>query len=118
MLPIIVPIGHVSDLNVPRCNMLYSIIQEDHTMNVSRVISDKIKRFVDLEVNQEKDKKHGVLGFLTLITTLCQSRGVFVEQRIKIRPLINKKFITHNCTNPKEDLDAVNQPPHSPAPKT
>jgi len=62
MLANIVPIGHGSDLNVPHYNLLYSIIQEEYIVNVSRVIYDEIQKFVDLEVNQEKDKKHGVFS--------------------------------------------------------
>jgi len=37
----IVPIGHVSDMNMPRCYLVYSILREDYSVNVARIISNE-----------------------------------------------------------------------------
>jgi len=71
MLANIVPIGHLSDLKAPCYNMLYSIIQDDHIVDVARIILEELQRFVDLEDNQSRDKEKGSLGFLTLVTASC-----------------------------------------------
>jgi len=34
----IVPIGHVSDMNMSRCYLVYSILREDYSVNVARII--------------------------------------------------------------------------------
>jgi len=38
-------------------------------------------------------ERRGTLGFPTLITALCESQGVFVNPKVKIRSLIDVKFI-------------------------
>jgi len=42
----VIPIGHVSDVNVARSNLLFSMLQDDYTINVARIISDEIQRIV------------------------------------------------------------------------
>ncbi|CAJ1940211.1 unnamed protein product, partial [Sphenostylis stenocarpa] len=80
----IVPFGHVSDLNMPRCNLLYCLIREDITVDVASIISEEIHRFVNYEINKNNQKHKGALGFPALITTLCQAQGVEVELTLKI----------------------------------
>jgi len=43
MLSNMIPIGHVSDVKVPRCNLLFSMIQDDYTINISKNISDELQ---------------------------------------------------------------------------
>jgi len=81
MLANIAPSGHVSQLNIPRCNLLFSLVQEDVIVNVSRIIFDEIQKFVDVEVNQFKGRRRGALGFPGLITTLCRTQGVPTEAK-------------------------------------
>ena len=109
LLANIVPIGHVSDLNVPRCHLLYCIMREDLSVDVATIISEEIRKFVRYEVNTRNEKAKGVLGFLALITALCQDQGVKVELTEKIRPSITKRFIEHFCTHP-EDLEHPEEP--------
>jgi len=109
LLAIIAPIGHVSDLNIPRCHLLYCIMREDLTVDVATIISEEIHKFVRYEVNTRNDKAKGALGFPALITALCQDQGVEVELTEKIRPSITKRFIEHFCTHP-EDLEQPGEP--------
>jgi len=75
LLANIVPTGHVSDLNVPRCHLLYCIMREDLTVDVATIISEEIHKFVRYEVNKNTEKAKGALGFPALITTLCKIKG-------------------------------------------
>jgi len=102
LLPNIVPISHVSDLNVPKCHLLYCIMREDLTLDVATIIYEEIHKFVRYEVNKRNEKAKGALGFPALITDLCQDQGVEVELTEKIRPSITKKFIENFCTHPTE----------------
>jgi len=59
--------------------------------------------------------------FPTLITGLCAHKGILVESKHKIRNSIDKKFINHHCTNPKENPEQRNRapsPPFSPSSPT
>ena len=114
MLANVVPIGHVSDINVVRSNLLFSMIQDDYTINVARIISDEIQRTVDWERVRGAERL-GTLGFPALITGLCAENGIIVEPRAKIRTPIDKKFIDHHCTNPEERSEQRNQIPSPPA---
>jgi len=49
MLANIIPIGHVSDVNVARSNLLFSMLQDEYTINVAKIISDEIQRIVGWE---------------------------------------------------------------------
>ena len=109
LLANIVPIGHVSDLNVPKCHLLYCIMREDLTVDIATIISEEIHKFVRYEVNTRNDKAKGALGFSALITALCQDQRVEVELTEKIRPSITKRFIEHFCTHP-EDLSNKKSP--------
>jgi len=107
----IVPIGHVSDLNMPRCYLLYSFLREDYLVNVARIISDEIYKFVNLEMNSNNERAKGSLGFPPLITTLCVAHGVEVDPTVKIRPTIDAWYIQYFYVNSEESLLAAQQPP-------
>jgi len=49
MLANVMPTGHVSDINVTKSNLLFSMMQDDFTINIARVISDEIQKVVDEE---------------------------------------------------------------------
>ncbi|KOM31456.1 hypothetical protein LR48_Vigan01g101100 [Vigna angularis] len=110
LLSNIVPIGHVSDLNVPRCHLLFNIMREDLTVDVAIIIFEEIHKFVRYEVNKNNEKRKCALGFPTLITALCQAQGVEVDLSVKIRPTITKRFIEKFCTNPAEIMPQLEQP--------
>jgi len=56
----------------------------------------------------------GTLGFPALITALCESQGVFVDLKVKIRSLIDLKFIQLHCTNEEEYPEQRNKAPSPP----
>jgi len=101
MLANVVPTGHVSDINVIKSNLLFSMMQDDFTINISRIISDEIQKIVDGE-RVSHGERRGTLGFPALITALCDSQGVMVEPKMKIRSPINLKFIEMHCMNLEE----------------
>ncbi|ESW21384.1 hypothetical protein PHAVU_005G066300 [Phaseolus vulgaris] len=76
LLANIIPLGHVSDLNLPRCQLLYSIMRDNFKVDVAQIISDHIYKTARLEINKNNEKAKGYLGFPALITTLCASQGV------------------------------------------
>ena len=90
----VIPIGHVSDINVARSNLLLSIIQDDYTINVARIIFDEIQRVVEWE-RIHGAKRLGTLRFPALITGLCAQKGILVEPNHKIRNPIDQKFNLH-----------------------
>jgi len=95
-------------------------MQYDYTINIARVISDEVQRFIDWE-RISRTERMGTLRFPTLITALCQTHGVYVEPRMKIRASIEKKFIDHYCTNQEENPDTRDMapsPPRSPSSPT
>jgi len=101
LLANVMPTGHVSDINVVKSNLLFSMMQDDFTINIVRVISDEIQKVVD-EERVGRGERRGTLGFPALITTLCEDQGVFVDPKVKIRAPIDLKFIQLHCTNPEE----------------
>jgi len=107
--------GHVSDLSMLRCNLLFALIQDEIFVNVAKIISDEIQKFVEMEVNQERGKRRGALGFPALITALCAAQGIIPDTNAKIRPPINKGYIEKYCVNREEHPDVVQRPPPAPA---
>jgi len=73
MLANVIPIGHVSDINVVRSNLLFLMIQDYYTINVARIISDEIQWIIDWERIRGAERL-GTLGFSALITGLCARR--------------------------------------------
>jgi len=110
MLANVVPTSHVSDINVAKSNLLFSMIQDDYTVNIARIISDEIQKTVDWERVRGAERL-GTLGFPSLITGLCVENGIIVDPKVKIRSSIDKKFIEHYCTHPDENPVQRNIPP-------
>jgi len=120
MLANVMSTGHVSDINVTKSNVLFSMMQDDFTINIARVISDEIQKVVD-EERVGRGERRGTLGFPALITALCESLGVFVDPKVKIRAAIDLKFIQLHCTNAEEYPEQRNRapsPPKSPSSPT
>jgi len=59
LLANIIPLGHVSDLNLPRCQLLYSIMRDDYKVDVAQIISDHIYKTARLEINKNNEKAKG-----------------------------------------------------------
>jgi len=71
LLANVMPTGHVSDINVAKSNLLFSMMQDDFTINIARVISNEIQKVVD-EERVRRGERRGTLGFPALITALCE----------------------------------------------
>jgi len=59
------------------------MMQDDFTINISKVFSDEIQKVVDGE-RVGRGEWRRTLGFPTLITALCESQGVFMDPKVKI----------------------------------
>ena len=46
MLANMVPNGHVSDLNIPRCHLLYFLLRDDYFVDVAKIIFMKFINFL------------------------------------------------------------------------
>jgi len=114
MLANVVPTRHVSDINVIKNNLLFSVMQDDFTINISRIIYDEIQKVVDGE-RVGRGERRGTLWFPALITALCENQGVLVEPKVKIRSPINLKFIELHCMNLEEYPEQRNRAPSPPA---
>jgi len=116
MLTSIVPIGHVSDLNIPRCHLLYCLLKDNYSIDVAKIICHEIYKFVRLKIGHNNHKTKGSSGFPTLIIALCATHGVEVNPYVKITPPIDLKFIINNCTAAKEQAPQAGDVPiyHSP----
>jgi len=116
MLANIVPIGYMSDLNIPRCHLLCFLLKDDYFVDVAKIIGHEIYNFFRLEVSQNNEKANGFLGFPALIIILCAVHGVEVNSSIKIKPPIDLKFIVNNCNATEEQAPEAGDVPihHSP----
>jgi len=58
----LVPNGHVSDLNIPRCHLLYCILKDDYFVDVAKIICHEIYKFARFEIGPNNQKTKGTLG--------------------------------------------------------
>jgi len=63
---------------------LYFLLKEDYSIDVAKIISNEIHKFVTLEVNKNNQKAKGFLGFLALIIALYQTHRIKVNPTVKI----------------------------------
>jgi len=96
MLVNMVPNGHVSDLNIPRCHLLYCILKDNYSIDVAKIICHEIYKFARFEIGPNNQKAKGTLGFPTLIIALYAEHGVEVNPYVTIRPPVDLKFIVNN----------------------
>jgi len=101
-------------MNMPRWYLVYSILREDYSVNVARIIFDEIYKFANPEINPRNERAKGSLGFPALITSLCASHGVEVNPTLKIRPTIDARYIQQFCVNSEENPQEAQQPPSPP----
>ena len=90
---------HNLDLTLPKCQLIYSTM-EHISVHVAQLISDALHQFVITEPPRhpvDPDKFNKALGFLVLITGLCQFYGVSATSTKHIRPPINRPFIDKYC---------------------
>jgi len=90
------------------------------SVHVTQLIADAIYLFAGMPPTRhplDPDKSNRALGFLALITGLCQSFGVPVTPSKVIRPPITRAFIEKYCTPRQAQGDAPQAadtplPPH------
>jgi len=76
LLANIVPLKHISYLNMPRCHIIYCLLNQ-YELDVTGLISAQIHHFVTQD--STKNPYHKVLGFPSLITALCGANEVQVN---------------------------------------
>ena len=100
LLSNILPSDHNSDLTIPKCRLVYSLLSQI-SVDVAGLISDAIRQFVTAEPTRfpaDPTKANRALGFPALITGLCQFFQVSPTPSKIIRPPINRAFIDKFCT--------------------
>ncbi|KAH1228733.1 hypothetical protein GmHk_10G028676 [Glycine max] len=108
LLSNVLPRDHNSDLPLPKCQLVYAILTR-MSVHVAQVIADAIYLFVGMPPTRhplDRDKSNRALGFLALITGLCQSFGVPITPSKVIRPPITQAFIEKYCTPRQAQGDA------------
>jgi len=114
LLSNILPNDHNSDLLLPKCQLVYAILTR-MSIHVAQLIAVAIYLFAGMPPTRhplDPDKSNRALGFLALITGLCQSFGVPITPSKVIRPPITRAFIEKYCT-PKQ-AQAPDAPPPPP----
>ena len=99
LLSNILPNDHNSDLPLPKCQLVYAILTRV-SVHVAQLISDAIYQFAGITPPRhpvDPEKSNRALGFLALITGLCQFYGVSVTPNKLIRPPISRAFIEKYC---------------------
>ena len=99
LLSNILPNDHNSDLPLPKCQLVYTILTQV-SVHVAQLISDAIYQFagiMPLRHSVGPEKSNRALGFSALIMSLCQFYGVSVTPTKLIRPPINRAFIEKYC---------------------
>ena len=99
LLSKILPSDHNSDLPLPKCQLVYVILTQVN-VHVAQLISDAIYQFAGtapMRHPMDSEKSNRALGFLALITGLCQFYGVPFAPNKVIQLPINKVFIEKYC---------------------
>ncbi|KAL3034109.1 hypothetical protein AAZX31_02G174300 [Glycine max] len=117
LLSKILPSNHNSDLPLPKCQLVYAILTRI-SVHVAQLITDVIYLFAGMPPTRhplDPDKSNRALGFLALITGLCQSFGVPVTPSKVIRLPITQVFIEKYYT-PRQAQGGDPQAPDAPPP--
>ena len=115
---------HNSDLPLSKCQLVYNIMTQI-SVHVAQLISDAIHQFIGIAPSRhlvDPEKSNRALGFLPLITSLCQFCGVPIVLTKLIWPPINKTFIEKYCMSRQvqqsgqdhQQQSAADTPPLSP----
>jgi len=113
----VLPSDHNSDLPLSKCQLVYDILTR-MSVHVAQLIADAIYLFAGMPPTRhplDSDKSNRALGFLALITGLCQSFGVPVTPSKVIRPPIIRAFIEKYCM-PRQALGNAPQAADAPPP--
>ena len=95
----ILPSDHNSDLTLPKCQLVYSIMTQIN-VHVAQLISDAIHQLGGIAPPRhpvDPKKSNRALGSPTLIIGLCQFYGVPVATTKLIWPPIKKTFNEKYC---------------------
>ncbi|KOM52225.1 hypothetical protein LR48_Vigan09g088400 [Vigna angularis] len=86
------PYSHVSDINVPRAILLYSILR-GLNIDIGQVIADEIQSCARGATSKAP------LGHPSLITYLCEAAGIYVYRPPLERPRkeLDAAYFTHYC---------------------
>ena len=99
LLSNVLPSDNTSELPLPKCQLVYAILTQV-SVHVAQLISDAMYHFVEVAPPRhpvDPEKSNRALGFLALITGLCQFYGVLVNPTKLIRPPISRAFIEKYC---------------------
>ncbi|KAL5161537.1 hypothetical protein HKD37_07G018808 [Glycine soja] len=113
----VLPSNHNSDLPLPKCQLVYAILTR-MSIHMAQVIPDAIYLFAGMALTRhplDPKKSNRALGFLALITGLCQSYGVPITPSKVIRPPITRAFIKKYCT-PRQAQGDTHQDAGAPPP--
>nr|KYP63063.1 hypothetical protein KK1_017628 [Cajanus cajan] len=94
-------ITHISDLNMPRATLLYSILTKDG-VDIASIISNEIHKTVLSTLSITGVSKP--LGFPGLITGLCMASGSRLPNNLNksLRPPINVAYINIHCKSEQQ----------------
>jgi len=112
LLSNILPSDHNSDLPLPKCQLVYTILTQV-SVHVTQLISDAIYQFTRIKPPRhsvDSEKSNRALGFPALITGLYQFYGVAVTSTKLIRPPISRAFIEKYCMPRQVQGQAPQQP--------
>nr|KYP50043.1 hypothetical protein KK1_028198 [Cajanus cajan] len=92
---------HISDLNMPRATLLYSILTKDG-VDITLIISDEIHKVVLSTPSLIGVSKP--LGFPGLLTGLCKASGSRLPNNLNksLRPPINASYIKIHCKSEQQ----------------
>ena len=87
--------SHTSDLTVDRARLIFGLVSR-MDMNIGALIFGQMT-----SIAQSNSSR---LGFPTLITALCQAKGVVSDSLTfeRLSPVINLAYIKKNCWNPND----------------
>ena len=118
LLSNILPSDHNSDLPLPKCQLVYTILTR-MTVHVAQIIAKAIYLFAGTATTRhpfDPEKSNRALGFSALITGLCQFYGVPIIPSKVIGPSITRAFIEKYCT-PRQAQGDTQQAADAPPPQ-
>jgi hypothetical protein len=105
------PNAHPSDLPMTECHLVRCLMDRNITVDAAQMISTEI--WVNVKMGGVTQR----LGFPSLITTICERKGIKVTRTKRIRDPINKKYIDRYCQD-KPDAPPPPPPPEEEPPHT
>ena len=125
LLSNILPSDHNSDLTLLKCQLVYAILTR-MSIHVAQLIANIVYMFQEMAPTRhplDPKKSNRALGFLALITSLCQFHRVPVAPSKVIRPSITRAFVEKYCTSrqaqgkaPQQQVAGAPPPPQESTP--